>query len=86
MGANLLAGVSALAAGWLAQRIGLVNTMVFTHLPSNVLLFLLSIVERDLQDARGRISADWQFGLPVRPGIHNCRTGSVIRPSFRITE
>src|SRR5262249_41710750 len=28
LGANLLAGVSALAAGWLADRIGLVNTMV----------------------------------------------------------
>ena len=37
-GANVLAGVSALSAGWLARRIGLVNTMVFTHLPSNVLL------------------------------------------------
>ncbi|HET7753002.1 MAG TPA: MFS transporter [Anaeromyxobacteraceae bacterium] len=37
-GGNLLAGVSALSAGWLARRIGLVNTMVFTHLPSNLLL------------------------------------------------
>lgn len=37
-GGNLLAGVSALSAGWLAARIGLVNTMVFTHLPSNLLL------------------------------------------------
>ena len=36
--ANLLAGVSALAAGWLARRVGLLNTMIFTHLPSNVLL------------------------------------------------
>ena len=24
---------------------------------------LLSIVERDLQDAQGQISADWQFGI-----------------------
>jgi MFS family permease len=38
--ANLLAGFSALAAVWLARRFGLVNTMVFTHLPSNVLLIL----------------------------------------------
>ncbi len=37
-GANLLAGISALAAAWIADRIGLVRTMVFTHLPSNVLL------------------------------------------------
>jgi MFS family permease len=40
-GANLLAGVSALAAGWLAGRFGLINTMVFTHLPSNILLMLI---------------------------------------------
>src|ERR1700736_3040791 len=37
-GANVLAGISALAAAWVAARIGLVNTMVFTHLPSNILL------------------------------------------------
>jgi MFS family permease len=40
-GANLLAAVSALAAAAVARRIGLVNTMVFTHLPSNVLLILI---------------------------------------------
>jgi MFS family permease len=40
-GANLLAGISALAAGWIAARIGLIQTMVFTHLPSNVLLLLV---------------------------------------------
>jgi len=40
-GANLLAALSALAAGPLAARFGLVNTMVFTHLPSNVLLILV---------------------------------------------
>lgn len=39
--ANVLAGVSALAAAWIARRIGLLNTMVFTHLPSNVLLLLV---------------------------------------------
>ena len=40
-GANILAGLSALAAGPLARRFGLVRTMVFTHLPSNVLLVLV---------------------------------------------
>lgn len=40
-GANLLAGFSALAAAALARRIGLLNTMVFTHMPSNVLLILV---------------------------------------------
>jgi MFS family permease len=40
-GANLLAAVSALAAARIARRIGLIRTMVYTHLPSNVLLILV---------------------------------------------
>jgi MFS family permease len=40
-GANVLAGISALAAAAIARRIGLLNTMVFTHLPSNILLLLI---------------------------------------------
>jgi MFS family permease len=43
-GANLLAGISALLASRLAARIGLVRTMVFTHLPSNVLLILVPLM------------------------------------------
>lgn len=35
---GLLAAASQLAAPWLARRIGLVNTMVFTHLPANLCL------------------------------------------------
>lgn len=42
--ANILAGLSALAASRIAARIGLVNTMVFTHLPSNVLLILVPLM------------------------------------------
>jgi MFS family permease len=37
-GVGILQSVSFLVAARLANRIGLVNTMVFTHLPSNVLL------------------------------------------------
>jgi MFS family permease len=36
--ARLLNAVSHVAAAWLARRIGLLNTMVLTHLPSSVLL------------------------------------------------
>jgi MFS family permease len=43
-GANLLAGLSALTAAWVARRIGLIKTMVFTHLPSNVLLILVPLM------------------------------------------
>jgi predicted MFS family arabinose efflux permease len=39
--AGLLQAGSSLAAGWLANHIGMLNTMVFTHLPSNVLLILV---------------------------------------------
>jgi MFS family permease len=39
--ANILAGLSALYAPRLARRFGLINTMVFTHLPSNILLILV---------------------------------------------
>ena len=39
--ANIMAGISALLAARVAARIGLINTMVFTHLPSNVLLILV---------------------------------------------
>jgi MFS family permease len=42
--ANVFAGLSALVASRLAHRIGLVNTMVVTHLPSNVLLMLIPLM------------------------------------------
>ena len=43
-GCNVLAGISALLAVRIAKKIGLINTMVFTHLPSNVLLMLIPLM------------------------------------------
>jgi predicted MFS family arabinose efflux permease len=43
-GANALAGLSALLAARIAARIGLINTMVFTHLPSNVMLMFVPLM------------------------------------------
>jgi MFS family permease len=43
-GANILAGLSALVAARLAARIGLINTMVWTHIPSNLLLILVPLM------------------------------------------
>ncbi len=40
---GLLGAASQLAAPWIARRIGLVNTMVFTHLPANVCLVLAAL-------------------------------------------
>lgn len=42
-GARVLNALSHLGAAWLAKRIGLVNTMVFTHIPSSLLLMSVAI-------------------------------------------
>src|SRR6266446_8249372 len=42
--ANIFAGLSSLFASRLAARFGLVNTMVATHLPSNILLILVPLM------------------------------------------
>ena len=42
--ANVLAGLSALLASRMAARFGLIRTMVWTHLPSNVLLILVPLM------------------------------------------
>ncbi len=41
---NLVAGLSMLVAARVASRVGLINTMVLTHLPSNVLLILVPLM------------------------------------------
>ena len=38
---RVLSAFSHLAAAWLAKRIGLINTMVFTHIPTSLLLFTI---------------------------------------------
>jgi MFS family permease len=43
-GARVLNALSHLGAAWLARRIGLVNTMVFTHIPSSLLLVTVAWV------------------------------------------
>ena len=42
--ANIFAGISSLLASRLASRLGLINTMVLTHLPSNILLILVPLM------------------------------------------
>src|SRR5207237_2008372 len=41
---RILNGLSHLGAAWLARRIALVRTMVFTHLPSSLLLLVVPLV------------------------------------------
>ncbi|MDA8346920.1 MAG: MFS transporter [Thermaerobacter sp.] len=65
---NLGSALSLLAAPWLARKIGLLSTMVFTHLPSNVLLLLVAFapnfpIAAALLIARGLLS---QLDVPTR--------------------
>jgi len=67
-GANLASALSFLAAVPLARRIGLLNTMVFTHLPSNVLLLLVPLMP-SLQLAVGLLLVRFllsQLDVPTR--------------------
>ena len=80
-GANLLAGLSALLAAPLAARIGLVRTMVFTHLPSNVLLLLVPFMPT-LPLAAGVLLARFalsQMDVPTRQSF----TMAVVAPDER---
>lgn len=43
-GANILSGISSLAAARIAARFGLINTMVWTHIPSNILLIFVPLM------------------------------------------
>jgi MFS family permease len=65
---SLCSAVSYLVAVPLAARIGLINTMVFTHLPSNILLVLIPFAP-DLATAIGLLlarSALSQMDVPTR--------------------
>jgi MFS family permease len=80
-GANILAGFSALAAGTLAARFGLVRTMVFTHLPSNVLLLLVPFMPT-LALAAGVLLARFaisQMDVPTRQSY----TMAIVAPDER---
>ncbi|KAJ3196004.1 hypothetical protein HK101_010420 [Irineochytrium annulatum] len=65
--ANLLAGISALVSGSISGRFGLINTMVFSHLPANMLMIMVPFMP-DLFSATGllflRFSISQMDGVP----------------------
>jgi MFS family permease len=78
---NLVAGLSMLVAARVAARIGLINTMVVTHLPSNVLLCLVPLMPNAtlavaMLVARSAIS---QMDVPTRQSY----TIAVVDPDER---
>jgi MFS family permease len=80
-GANILAGISALLAVPLAKKFGLLNTMVFTHIPSNLLLILVPLMP-NLPLAIGVLLARFsisQMDVPTRQSY----TIAVVAPDER---
>jgi len=78
---GVLSSISFLVAGRLADRIGAIRTMVFTHLPSNVFLILVPLAPTfvgslGLYLARQSIS---QMDVPTRQSY----TVSIVRPEER---
>jgi MFS family permease len=66
--ASLLSAISFPVAAWLAKRIGLVNTMVFTHIPSSLCLIAVAF-SSDLTIVLGLLlvrSALSQMDVPTR--------------------
>ncbi len=65
---GLLQAASSIIAGWMAPRVGLLETMVFTHIPSNVLLALVPLMP-SLGAALGVLLARYalsQMDVPAR--------------------
>lgn len=81
-GVNVLSALSLLAAARLARRIGLINTMVFTHIPSNVLLMLVPLMPTGALAAAlflARMSIS-QMDVPTRQSY----TMAVVDPDERV--
>jgi MFS family permease len=79
--AGLLQAGSSLVAGWLAPRLGLLQTMVFTHLPSNLLLAAVAIVP-NLGSAIAVLLARFalsQMDVPARQAF----LAAIVEPSER---
>ena len=80
-GANILAGISALSAAHIASKIGLINTMVLTHIPSNILLMLVPLMP-NLPLAIGLLLIRYsisQMDVPTRQSY----TMAVVEPNER---
>jgi predicted MFS family arabinose efflux permease len=78
---GVLSSIAFIVSGKLADRIGAINTMVFTHLPSSILLILIPlapsfILSLGLYIARQPLSL---MDIPARQSY----TMSVVRPSER---
>lgn len=79
--ANIAAGISALLAVRVAARIGLIRTMVWTHIPSNILLMLVPLMP-NLPLAIGVLLARFsisQMDVPTRQSY----TMAVVAPDER---
>jgi MFS family permease len=78
---QLFTGLSAILSVWIARRIGLINTMVFTHIPASIMLMLIPFMPTlELTVALILIRAlITQMDVPVRQSY----TMAVVEPDER---
>ena len=55
--ANIISSFSAILAAWLSRRIGLINTMVWTHIPANLLVVAMAFSAVCVADCRDAAAA-----------------------------
>jgi MFS family permease len=81
LGFNFLTGISAPLSVWVSRRIGLVNTMVFTHIPASLMLMIIPFMpSAELAVAVVLIRAMiTQMDIPVRQSY----TLAVVEPDER---
>lgn len=80
--AGVLTAISYVAATKIADRIGLVNTMVFTHIPSNVILMLVPLapsLSLAVGLLLGRMSLS-QMDVPIRQSY----LVAIVKPEERV--
>jgi MFS family permease len=80
--AGVLSAASFAGAGWLAGRIGLLNTMVFSHIPSNLFLILVPLAPTAPLAAAAFLarSALSQMDVPTRQSY----TMALVDPDERV--
>jgi MFS family permease len=79
---RVLSALSHLLAAWLSRRIGLVNTMVYTHIPSSLLLFTIAFSDNFALAAFFFLLREGlnEMDVPTRQSY----TMAVVRPEERL--
>ncbi|MEA2647474.1 MAG: hypothetical protein QOE92_2557, partial [Chloroflexota bacterium] len=92
---GLLQAASSVAAGWMADRIGYLKTMLVTHIPSNVLMVVLPFVPSfelaavvlllRFSLSQMDVPARQAFVVAMAPGVHRTRATAYTNTARYVT-